>query len=611
MDTKPLIIQSDRTIYLEVNTPGFTEARDGLGAFAELTKCPEHIHTYTITPLSLWNAASAGVKANQIIDFLKSHTRYPVPANVEMDIVELMSRYGRLILDRPPQATETGTEAGQAEVKTPEYLILRSTHPTLLEEIAAHEKIGKMVQLISPTEAWIDSLNRGRLKQALLKLGHPVKDLAGYVEGTPLGITMRDTCLSGKSFTLRHYQTDAVSAFYRGGSWEGGSGVVVLPCGAGKTVVGIGVMAEMQCHTLILVTNVVALHQWLREILDKTTLTEDMVVEYSSENKSIGPITIATYQIMTYRKRKPRKNKDDEDQTEASPAEEELTEGPISADQWPHMSLFNARNWGLIVYDEVHLLPAPVFRMTADIQARRRLGLTATLVREDGHEDDVFSLIGPKCYDVPWKVLEEQGWIAQAICHEIRIPLASEVRRSYITAQPRRQFRVASENPDKLVVVRDLIRKNQGRQILVIGQYLDQLHIISQMLHIPVITGQMPNRERENLYYKFRMGGINVLVVSKVANFAVDLPEAEIAIQVSGTFGSRQEEAQRLGRILRPKSDGAIAHFYSLVSGDTCEAEFAQKRQLFLTEQGYRYEILEAQHLHNVNAVEYTGREAV
>ena len=591
MDPKPLIVQSDRTVYLEVNTPGFVEARDGLGAFAELTKCPEHIHTYTITPLSLWNAASAGIGSDKVLSFLNEHTRYPIPHNVEVDIRDLMGRYGRLILDRPGDGYESSVpDNGGDKPSEPEDLILRSTQEGLLEELSCHKKVGRYLRFVSPREARVSAQDRGALKQLLLRIGHPVKDLAGYVLGAPLGVGLRDATLTKRAFALREYQHDAVSAFYRGGSWEGGSGAVVLPCGAGKTVVGMGVMAEMQCHTLILVTNVVALHQWRREILDKTTLTTDQISEYSGEDKSIGPVTIATYQILTYRKRKPKDKKDE-------------------PDEWPHMALFNARNWGLIIYDEVHLLPAPVFRMTAEIQARRRLGLTATLVREDGLEEDVFSLIGPKCFDVPWKVLESQGWIAQAVCHEIRLPLTGSSRRDYVVAPNRQQFRVASENPDKVVVTRDLLHRHEGKQTLVIGQYLDQLRTISQLLKLPLITGQMPNREREALYDGFRKGEIKTLVVSKVANFAVDLPAAEIAIQVSGTFGSRQEEAQRLGRILRPKEDGATAHFYSLISGDTCEAEFAQRRQLFLTEQGYRYEILEAHNLDDVNTVEYAQRE--
>ncbi len=606
MEPKPLIIQSDRTVYLEVNTPGFADARDGLGAFAELTKCPEHIHTYTITPLSLWNAASAGAQADQIVEFLTEHSRYPVPNNVIIDIRELMGRYGRLILDR----IESGPPATPgAEGQLPP-LVLRASDIGLMQEILSHKKAGPLLELQPDGTALVKATDRGLLKQTLLRLGHPVKDLAGYVEGAPMGVAVREQTLSGKTFDLRDYQKQSVSAFYRGGSWEGGSGVVCLPCGAGKTVVGIGAMAEMQCHTLILVTNIVALHQWRREILDKTTVTEDMIAEYSGESKTIGPVTIATYQILTYRKRK-RKSKDDDEAPQTN--QEENAEAPAEEDageeQWPHMALFNARNWGLIVYDEVHLLPAPVFRMTADIQARRRIGLTATLVREDGLEEDVFSLIGPKCYDVPWKVLESQGWIAKAICHEIRLPLIGAARRDYVTAPNRSQFRIASENPDKIIVARDLIKKHSQSQILIIGQYLDQLHKIAQMLKLPVITGQMPNREREDLYDRFRRREINTLVVSKVANFAVDLPEAEVAIQVSGTFGSRQEEAQRLGRILRPKSDGQVAHFYSLVSSDTCEAEYAQRRQLFLTEQGYRYEILDAQNLDEINAVEYAERE--
>ncbi len=546
---KPIIVQSDKTVFLEVDSPAFEEARDVLGGFAELVKCPEHIHTYSITPLSLWNAASAGMTVEEVLDGLSAYSRYPVPSNVETDIREYMSRFGRLVLHK---------KDGQ--------LRLESEDPLLLDEISRHKKTQHyIVERLDPYTALVGGEYRGRLKQDLIKIGFPVKDEAGYVEGDPLQLELRQQSRSGEPFALRDYQRSAVSAFYRDGSTEGGSGVVVLPCGAGKTVIGLGSMAAIKRKTLILVTNVVALRQWKREILEKTDIDESMIGEYSGETKEIKPVTIATYQILTYHKKK--------------------------TNEYPHLGLFEKEDWGLIMYDEVHLLPAPVFRITADIQARRRLGLTATLIREDGLETDVFSLIGPKCYEVPWKVLEQQGWIATAECHEIRVPLAPEKRKEYVMAPSRTQFRIASENPLKLNILDNLIEKHKYDRMLIIGQYLQQLKVVADAFHIPMITGKTPNVEREKLFHSFREGEINHLVVSKVANFAVDLPEASVAIQISGSFGSRQEEAQRLGRILRPKDDNKIAHFYSVITRDSNESEFAQKRQRFLTEQGYKYSI--------------------
>ena len=546
---KPIIVQSDKTVFLEVDSPAFEEARDVLGAFAELDKCPEHMHTYIISPLSLWNAASAGFTSEEVLNNLRKFSRYPIPSNVQSDIAEYMSRYGRLVLD-----------------KIDDQLLLRSPDPLLLDQIAKHKATQGYVECrLDANTLQIGGAYRGHLKQDLVKIGFPVKDAAGYVEGTHLSVNLRDGTLSGKPFSLRDYQRSAISAFYRDGSKDGGSGVVVLPCGSGKTVIGLGVMSAVKRKTLILVTNIVALRQWKREILDKTTIDDKDVCEYSGEKKDIGPVTIATYQILTYRKKK--------------------------SEEYPHMKLFEAEDWGLILYDEVHLLPAPVFRMTADIQARRRLGLTATLVREDGLESDVFSLIGPKCYDVPWKVLEKQGWIATAQCHEVRVLLPLEQRREYVMSPPRAQYRIASENPIKMDIVENLLKDHENDRVLIIGQYLSQLKMMSDVFHLPLITGQTPNGEREKLYQQFRVGTIKCLVVSRVANFAVDLPEANIAIQISGSFGSRQEEAQRLGRILRPKEEGRAAHFYSVITRDSCEGEFAQKRQRFLTEQGYQYTI--------------------
>ena len=547
--TKPVIVQSDKTVFLEVDSPVFEEARDVLCAFAELTKCPEHIHTYVISPLSLWNAASAGLTTDDVLNGLKNYSRYPIPSNVETDIREYMGRFGRLVLERRDDC-----------------LVLRSEDPMLLDQITRHKKTQDYVEeRIDRNTIKVGGNYRGHLKQALVKIGFPVKDQAGYVEGASLEVDVRGEMLSGKPFQLRDYQKSAISAFYRGGSSAGGSGVVVLPCGSGKTVIGLGALAELGKQTLILVTNVVALRQWKREILDKTTLQESDLGEYSGEIKEIKPVTLATYQILTYRTKK--------------------------TDHFPHLKLFESQDWGLIIYDEVHLLPAPVFRITADIQARRRIGLTATLVREDGLESDVFSLIGPKCYDVPWKVLEKQGWIAQAECHEIRVPLPMEERREYVISPARAQYRIASENPLKLEVLEQLLKTHKNDRVLIIGQYLKQLRVVASAFKIQLLTGQTPNSERETLYQQFRSGEIAHLVVSKVANFAVDLPDANVAIQISGSFGSRQEEAQRLGRILRPKEDNQIAHFYSVITRDSSEGEFAQKRQRFLTEQGYHYSI--------------------
>ncbi len=550
LDNKPVIVQSDRSILLETDGPVFEDARDCLAGFAELVKSPEHIHTYRITPLSLWNAAAAGLTAAEVKDGLARYSKYEIPQNIIAEIDDQIARYGRLKLYKSPDGP----------------LVVESEDPILLMELANHKSIKPYVTgtpggkrlLVKPEE-------RGNLKCALVKIGFPIEDLAGYVEGAPLEIGLRTKTRGGHDFGLRPYQKESVDAFYAGGSNRGGSGVVVLPCGAGKTIVAIGAVHACQTHTLVLTTNTVALRQWRHELLDKTGLTEEQIGEYSGDTKEIKPITIATYQVLTYRKSK---------------------DGPFL-----HFGLFEEGNWGLIVYDEVHLLPAPVFRATASLQARRRLGLTATLVREDAREDDVFSLIGPKKYDVPWKVLEKQGWIAQALCTEVRVRLPGEERYRYAIADNRTKFRIASTNPVKEHICEILIARHREDNVLVIGQYLDQLKKLAQRFDAPLITGRTPTKERERLYKAFREGEEKLLIVSKVANFAIDLPDAAVAIQVSGTFGSRQEEAQRLGRILRPKSDHRIARFYSVVSRDTADQDFSVKRQLFLTEQGYRYEI--------------------
>ncbi len=549
MSDKPLIVQGDLTLLLETEGEGYLPARDAIAPFTELVKSPEYVHTYRISHLSLWNAAATGRTAEQVLEALEQHSRFPVPQNVVREITAYMGRYGTLQL-----------------VREGDELHLVAKDPLALVE-ARHVKSAQpwMLDLVGPDRCRVDARFRGHLKLALTLAGLPVEDLAGYTVGDPLSFTMRETALSGRPFHLRDYQREAGEIFHAAGSVKGGCGTIVLPCGAGKTVVAIGAMALAQCHTLILTTNVVAVRQWIREILDKTTLTEEQVGEYTGETKDIKPVTIATYQILTYRQKK-------------------------DAD-FPHFGLFAARNWGLIVYDEVHLLPAPVFRVSAEVQATRRLGLTATLVREDGKEGDVFALIGPKRYDVPWKTLEAQGWIATATCTEIRLPQPLARYVEYASSTDRERVRIASENPAKKAVVEELIESHKGESILVIGQYISQLEELAAELDLPLITGQTPQRERERLYKDFRDGRIPALIVSKVGNFAIDLPEASVMVQISGTFGSRQEEAQRLGRILRPKEDGRQAHFYSLVTRDTREQEFSLHRQLFLVEQGYQYKV--------------------
>ena len=548
---KPIIVQSDRSILLETDNPAFEDARDCLASFAELVKSPEHIHTYRITPLSLWNAAAAGINADQVLQGLDRYSKYEIPQNIVAEVRENISRYGRLKLYRPAEGP----------------LVLESEDPMLITELLNQKSLHPFIKG-SPDmkRIFVDPAERGNLKCALIKIGFPVEDLAGYVDGAPLPLQLRDPAICGRAFGLRKYQKDSVDAFHAGGTNRGGSGVIVLPCGAGKTIVAIGTINLLQTQTLVLTTNTVALRQWKEELLDKTTLTEDQIGEYSGDSKEIRPVTIATYQVLTYRK------------TKDSP--------------FVHFGLFDEGQWGLIIYDEVHLLPAPVFRATASLQARRRLGLTATLVREDGREEDVFSLIGPKKFDVPWKVLEKQGWIAQALCTEVRVRMPEEDRYRYAIADKRTKFRIASTNPSKAHLCELLIARHKEDNVLVIGQFLDQLKVLAKRFNAPIITGRTPTRERQQLYGDFKTGKIKLLIVSKVANFAIDLPDANVAIQVSGTFGSRQEEAQRLGRILRPKRDNTIARFYSLVSRESCDQDYSVKRQLFLTEQGYRYEII-------------------
>lgn len=573
----PLIVQGDRTVLLEAANAQYEEARDVIAAIAELEKSPEHIHTYRITPLSLWNAASAGLASDEAVANLERFSKFDLPGNIVHDIRDYMSRFGRLKLLRDPK------HGGK--------LVLWSEDHILVTEISHARKIKPfIIRQLDERTLEVSPAMRGHLKHALVEFGYPAEDLAGYVQGAALEIGLRGATTHGKDFGLRDYQREAVDIFWASGGSKGGSGVVVLPCGAGKTVVAIGTLAEAQAHTLIVCFGTNAVHQWINEILDKTTITPDMIGEYTGDLKEIKPITVTTYQVLTYHppKRKRPNEADAEGMVKKRPLEEEF----------PHLGLFTSRDWGLIIYDEVHLLPAPVFRVTAEIQARRRLGLTATLVREDGRESDVFSLIGPKKYDLPWKVLEKQGWIATADCWEVRVALPQELRMAYAVAEDGRdKYRIAAENPEKFAALDRLLAMHRDDNVLVIGQYLDQLHAIAERMDAPLITGKLPNRDREKLYDAFRTGEITKLVVSKVANFAIDLPDANVAIQVSGTFGSRQEEAQRLGRILRPKSDGTLAHFYTVVTRDTNDQEFAARRQLFLTEQGYRYTILDATEL--------------
>jgi DNA excision repair protein ERCC-3 len=539
-----LIVQSDKTLLLEVDHPLADETRTAIAPFAELERAPEHVHTYRVTPLALWNARAAGHDAEQVVDALVTYSRYPVPQPLLVDVVDTMARFGRLTLVNDPA----------------HGLVMTTTDRAVLEEVLRHKKIAPMLGTrIDDDTVVVHPSERGRLKQLLLKVGWPAEDLAGYVDGEH-----HDIALDEQDWQLRDYQRQAAQTF-----WSGGSGVVVLPCGAGKTLVGAAAMALAEATTLILVTNTVAGRQWKRELVARTSLTEDEIGEYSGERKEIRPVTIATYQVIT------RKTKG----------------------EYRHLELFDSRDWGLIIYDEVHLLPAPVFRMTADLQSRRRLGLTATLVREDGREGDVFSLIGPKRYDVPWRDIESQGWIAPAECTEVRVTMTESERLGYATAEPDERYKLCATARTKLPVVKKILERHPGEPALVIGAYLDQLDELGEELDAPVVQGSTRNTEREKLFDAFRNGELRTLVVSKVANFSIDLPEASVAIQVSGTFGSRQEEAQRLGRLLRPKGDGRQAHFYSIVSRDTLDTDYAAHRQRFLAEQGYAYTIVDADDL--------------
>ncbi len=589
----PLIVQSDRTLLLDVHAPRAAECRNALIPFAELERSPEHLHTYRLTALSLWNASGAGFTPEQAIATLREFARYDVPQSVELWITETAGRFGKLRLVQGPKVDVPLTGDALEDKKDTkkdvkhveeEYLYLVTENSLVYREIGA-SSVGKKLLVpcryeepegIAPENRvhvtenekqfcfMLHLTDRGTVKQDLLKLGWPVKDDVPLAEGDPLEVNLRTTTKAGKPFNLRTYQKEAAQALVGNKGPGTGFGTIVLPCGAGKTVVGMTVMDILKTNTLIITTNISAVHQWIDELLDKTDLDPDLIAEYTGENKTIKPVTVATYQILTWRPEK---------------------DGP-----YPHFTLFKQRNWGLIIYDEVHMLPAPVFRVTAEIQAIRRVGLTATLVREDGCEGNVFSLVGPKRYDVPWKDLEASGWIASAECIEMRLDLSTEKELEYAVAPLRQKHRIASENPEKLAVVEELVKQNPDDKILVIGQYLEQLAEISKLINAPIITGKTPNEERDKIYAQFRSGQIRVLVVSKVANFAIDLPDASMAIQVSGTFGSRQEEAQRLGRILRPKE--RKSRFFTLITRNTVEEDFGSNRQKFLAEQGYAYKVV-------------------
>ncbi|MCQ2122398.1 MAG: DEAD/DEAH box helicase [Fibrobacter sp.] len=566
-----IIVQSNLEIMVEVDNPNYEAARDAIAPFTELVKSPEHLHTYRISHLSLWNAAATGLRAPEVLERLESQSRYPIPQSVVTEIEDYMARYGLLRLK-----------------KDGERLIIESDDKFMFTEICQLKEVAEFIlEFIDDTHAIVDPERRGHLKMALTNAGFPVEDLAGYTVGEPLEITLRDTTLAGKKFELRDYQKEAAQVFFASGSEKGGSGVIVLPCGSGKTVIGLAAMALIQTKTLILTPNISASRQWIREICDKTNLTIDQVKEYSGEVKEIGPVTVATYQILTQRKR--IKKPGEESNTENLEMSDEEVKKELA-----NFPLFSQQKWGLMIYDEVHLLPAPVFRLSTEMQATRRLGLTATLVREDHKETEVFSLIGPKKYDIPWRVLEAQGWIASADCNEIRIPMEAELKMKYALAPVREKITLASTNPEKNDIVHRLLNyfNKPDDRILIIGQYIEQLEGLSKELDIPLITGKTANKDREKLYAAFRDGSLKNLMVSKVGNFAIDLPDANVLIQISGTFGSRQEEAQRLGRVLRPKQDGGTAHFYSIVTQDSKEQEFAMNRQLFLTEQGYAYKII-------------------
>ena len=632
MSSKPMIIQGDGTILLEVENDSYSECRDWLSRFAELVKSPEHIHTYKITPIAIWNAAASGLKSQKVLDVLVTFSKYPIPQNIVTDIRDWFSRYGKIKLEKITDEKRNDVQSVNIENTSSKInshysnvnlLVLSSFDDILITEIYNNNSINKYVlNKLNSNNLLIDAEYRGRIKNALIKIGYPVEDLVGYVTGDPLPIKLRDKIAStGEKFCLRRYQYEASEAFYVSGSERGGSGVVVMPCGAGKTIVGIDIISKICQETLIIGSSTVGVRQWIRELVEKSFIDRKMIGEYTGDLKEVRPITVTTYQCLTYHSTKTQDKKREKEtlheieeknnidsRSEIVNYTSDIIDNNATNNRYgnndykiheqriyPHLEIFKAKNWGLIIYDEVHLLPAPVFRITADIQAKRRLGLTATLVREDSMEDDVFSLIGPKKFDSPWKELERQGWIAEASCYEIRVGMDYDYRMKYATSPLRIKYRVAAENSRKINVVKHLVSEREGvDNILVIGDYIDQLKQISSLINAPIITGKTPNSDRERLYSLFRNGEIKLLVVSKVANYAIDLPDANVAIQVSGTFGSRQEEAQRLGRILRPKKPNKQAYFYTIVSKDTVDQEYASKRQLFLTERGYKYTIIDS-----------------
>lgn len=543
-------MQSDNSLLLEVYNPIFETVRNKLSKFAELVKSPEHIHTYFISSISIWNASASGVTLEEIISTIENYSKFDVPQNVIENIKTIYQRFGKIELIK-----------GQSD----EELLLNIKEKNIELEILANPKLKKYLQIKDNSGKYKISLEvRGDLKVDFFNYNLPINDIAGYTPGKSLDINLRETTSENKPFSLREYQKLASESFYQAGTNFGGHGTIVLPCGSGKTIIGIDILVKVKMYTLILATSVASVHQWIREILDKTTIASEQIGEYTGDKKEIKPITVTTYQMLIYRKK----------QTE----------------DFPHFGIFQAQDWGLIIYDEVHLLPAPVFKVTSGIQSKRRLGLTATLVREDSHEKDVFCLIGPKRFDTPWKVLEKQGWISEALCHEIKLPLPEDEMIDYLTADQKSKFAQSSQNPYKIDAVKDILLKHQNQQILIIGQYIEQLKVVAKELNVPMITGKTPNAERENLYAKFRSKEIRILVVSKIANFSIDLPDASVLLQISGTYGSRQEEAQRLGRILRPKEEN-VSYFYTFTTKDSLEEDYAHKRQRFLTEQGYSYQI--------------------
>lgn len=598
----PLIVQGDRTLLLDVHAPLANECRNDLIPFAELERSPEHLHTYRLTPLSLWNATSAGLTPDDAVAVLEKYARYDVPQNITMWIKETASRFGKLrlipgpVIQVPVKTAEVlKAHVGVDSVHTVEeqYLYLVANARNVYLEIKANPHAKKLLEpceyapdeIKNPVELTEEEkqycfrlklTDRGTIKQVLLNSLWPVKDEVQLEDGEPLDFSLREETSAGKPFEIRGYQKNAAQALVGNKGPGTGFGTIVLPCGAGKTIVGMTVMDLLKTSTLIITTNISAVHQWIQELKDKSNLTDEQIAEYTGENKTLAPVTVATYQILTWRPEK---------------------DGP-----YPHFSIFTKRKWGLIIYDEVHMLPAPVFRVVAELQAVRRVGLTATLVREDGCEGYVFSLVGPKRYDVPWKELEKAHWIATAECIEVRLDLPESQEIEYAVASAREKHKLASVNEIKNIVTQKIIARYPDDKILVIGQYLDQLNTIAKELNAPIITGKTPNVERDQIYKSFREGKIHVLVVSKVANFAIDLPDASIAIQISGTFGSRQEEAQRLGRILRPKE--RTSRFFTLITRNTVEEDFGSNRQKFLAEQGYSYKILRYTQESDLNELE-------